>query len=414
MNIWLINPYGPIPGEGWSNYRFTMIGKNLAGTGYKLIWWTANFSHHFKRFRSGGWLDLRVSPNFQIRLVPTSAYYKNIGLGRIKFELLFAWRVYCRAIKESFPECIIGVDPPQIIGFLARRLAKYFGSKLILDVMDLWPEIFALAFPRLLKPITPIVLYPLYVIRRRNYRQADAITSLCNTYLEAAKREAPQCQITMTIFNGIDVIVFRGVNKEQDKLSPTLVQKIGQKESGEVWLVYAGSLGNNYDIETLLQAAADLEQRKSKIKIFIAGEGPLRGHIIDFIFTHQFTNLIFLGKLSHRELIQLYQVCDIGLCAYGPESNVAMPDKAYDYMAAGLPIVNSLRGELENFLMERQIGIQYAAGDAKSLANALEELASDVDKRRKMAENSYKAAMMFDKQTQYTKFIEVLQKVMSQ
>jgi glycosyltransferase involved in cell wall biosynthesis len=414
MNIWLINPYGPIPGEGWREYRFTMIGETLAKYGYQVLWWTANFSHHFKKFRSRGWEDIGINKNFRIRLTPTSGYTSNVSLGRVKFEFLFAWKMYHRALKESPPECIIAVDPPQIIGFLAVRLAKHFESRLIIDVMDLWPELFSIAFPRLLKPLVPIVLYPLYVLRRYNLQQADAITSLCDTYLEVAKRQAPQCQITVTIFNGIDVAGFRGMNREPNKTSAGLMQRIGQKPPGEVWVVYAGSLGNNYDIKTLLQATTYLQQRKSKIKIFIAGEGPLRNHVMDFIAAHRSANLIYLGKLSPGELVQLYQVCDIGLCAYGPGSNVAMPDKAYDYMAAGLPIVNSLRGELERFLRDNHIGIQYKAGDPESLANALEELASDPHKRRAMAENSYKAAMMFDKNVQYSKFIDVLQQVICQ
>jgi len=411
MNIWLINPYGPIPGEGWRDYRFTLVGETLAQHGHRVTWWTANFSHHFKRFRSKDWNDLDVSPNFQIRLVPTSGYRKHIGLGRVRFEILFAWRMYHRAVKESPPGCIIAVEPPQTIGFLAVRIARHFKAWLILDVMDLWPEIFALAFPRLLRPLAPMVLYPLYVLRRHNLRHADAITSLCDTYLEAAKRQAPQCQITVTIFNGIDVAGFRAMNREPDKTSAGLMQRIGQKMSDEVWVVYAGTLGNNYDVKTLLQAAAYLQQRKSKIKIFIAGEGPLRSYAMDFIATHRSANLIYLGKLNPRELIQLYQVCDIGLCAYGPESNVAMPDKAYDYMAAGLPIVSSLRGELENLLRIHQMGIQYQAGDPKSLAKALESLARDEERRKTMARNSHNTAMQFDKHVQYQKFADLVERL---
>jgi glycosyltransferase involved in cell wall biosynthesis len=412
MKIWLINPYGPILNEGWRDYRFAMIGETLAQHGHQVTWWTANFSHHFKCFRSKGWKDIEISPNVQIRLVPTSGYRKHIGLGRVRFEILFAWRMYHRAVKESPPECIIAVEPPQTIGFLAVRLARQFKARLILDVMDLWPEIFTLAFPRLLRPLAPMVLYPLYVLRRHNLRLADAITSLCDTYLEAAKRQAPQCQITVTIFNGIDVAGFRAMNREPDKPPAGLMQRIGQKTSEEVWVVYAGTLGHNYDVKTLLQAAAYLQQGKSKIKIFIAGEGPLRNYVMDFIATYRSTNLLYLGKLNPRELTQLYQVCDIGLCAYGPESNVAMPDKAYDYMAAGLPIVNSLRGELENLLYEYQIGIQYVAGNPNSLADAIEWMAANEEQRRIMARNSYNAAMQFDRHVQYRKFVALVEKLL--
>lgn len=414
MNIWLINPYGPIPGEGWRDYRFTMIGETLAQHGHQVMWWTANFSHHFKRFRSKGWNDLDVSPNFQIRLVPTSGYRKHIGLGRVKFELLFAWRMYRRAMKESSPECIIAADPPQTSGFLSVRLARHFGARLILDVMDLWPEIFVLAFPHLLRPLAPIVLYPLYVLRRHNLRQADAVASSCDTYLEVAKREAPRLQqaLCVTIFNGIDVAAFRAMNRQVGKTSAGLMRKTGEKTSNEVWAVYAGTLGNNYDIETLLQAAVHLEQCTNQVKILIAGVGPLRERVTHFITVHRPTNLVYVGKLNPEELIELYQVCDIGLCAYGVESSVAMPNKAYDYMAVGLPIINSLRGELEKFLHDHQIGIQYRAGDPISLANALELLAKDEAKRQVMARNSYNAAMQFDRRTQYLKYVDLIEEML--
>jgi len=413
MNIWLINPYGPIPGEGWRDYRFTLVGETLAQHGHRVTWWTANFSHHFKRFRSKDWNDLDVSPNFRIRLVPTSGYRKHIGLGRVRFELLFAWRMYQRAVKESSPECIIAVDPPQVIGFLAVRLARHFGTRLILDVMDLWPEIFVLAFPRLLRPLTPIILYPLYILRRHNLRQADVVTSLCDTYLEVAKKEFPDLQggLFVTIFNGIDIAAFRAMKREVDKASLRLMQKTGEKTSDEVWAIYAGTLGNNYDIETLLRAAVHLEQHKSRVKILIAGEGPLRQRVTDFVTAHRPRNLVYLGKLDPEELIEIYQLSDIGLCAYGAESNVAMPDKAYDYMAAGLPIVSSLRGELENLLRIHQMGIQYQAGDPKSLAEALESLARDEERRKTMARNSYNTAMQFDKHVQYQKFADLVERL---
>ena len=102
--------------------------------------------------------------------------------------------------------------------------------------------------------------------------------------------------------------------------------------------------------------ALELEKRDLSIRLWIAGDGPLRMDVTAFIQANHPAQLVYLGKLKPQELAQFYTSCDIGICAYAPGSNVAMPDKAYDYMAAGLPIVNSLRGELENFLRERQMG----------------------------------------------------------
>lgn len=414
MNIWLFNPYGPIPGEGWRDYRFTMLGKTLAERGHHALWWTANFSHNFKHFRSETWKDLPITCGFQIRLVPTTRYSSNVGLGRVRFESIYAWRTYRRALGLAPPGCIVATDPSQIVGYMAVRLAKRSRVPLILDVFDLWPELFELAFPRNLRPLAPLVFSPLYWLRRHNYARADGLTSLCNTYLEVARKGASRSSVvpSLTTFNGIDLAAFRALLPD-DREMARLRSQMG-KEPGDVWAIYTGSLGNNYDIEALLQAGLQLGARATKIKIWILGEGPLRPYVTEFIKAHRLENVAFLGTiLEPRELIKLYRACDIALCPYTAESNVGMPNKAYDYMAAGLPMVNSLRGELESFLRERHIGIQYTAGDPDSLAGALLSLAADRELRELMARNSYDAAALFDSHIQYKNYVDLIERVTS-
>ena len=89
MRIWLINPYGPIPSEAWRTYCFPLIAEVLSAEGHEVTWWTSNFAHHFKKFRSDDWLDVEAWDNFRIRLVPTTGYRKNIGVGRAVRDAVF-------------------------------------------------------------------------------------------------------------------------------------------------------------------------------------------------------------------------------------------------------------------------------------------------------------------------------------
>ncbi len=412
MNIWLFNPYGPIPGENWRDYRFTMLGKALAERGHDVTWWTANFSHHFKKFRSEGWEDRPVSKCFRIRFVPTKSYEKNVSFGRLAYEVIYSRNAFRRALELGPPDCIIGVDPSQIVGYMCVRLARRLGVTLILDIFDQWPELFTLAFPRLLRPLAPAMLSPFYCLRKYNLRSADGVTALCNTYMAMAKSAAPGLDAyqTLTVFNGIDVGAFRAILPDHRERE-ALARERGKKP-GEVWAVYAGTLGNNYDIATLLQAATCLQERNDDgIRIRIAGEGPLRSLVIDYIAKQRLWNLEYMGNLNYGELIHFYGICDIGLSPYSPESNVAMPDKAYDYMAAGLPIINSLKGELEAVLRDDEIGIPYRSGDPKSLADALSFLSANEELRCRMGRNSYDVAMRYDQHAQYGRFADFLDKV---
>ncbi len=181
-----------------------------------------------------------------------------------------------------------------------------------------------------------------------------------------------------------------------------------RKKAGDIWAIFAGSLGPSYDIQTMLMAARELERRGSRVYIIMAGDGPLRQTITDFVASEPRSNIVFLGQLPPDRLAALYNLCDIGLCAYSSRSNVQMPDKIYDYTAAGLVVVNSLKGEVSEVVEENGIGVQYEAEDAQSLANALTGLASHEYIRKKMRERSYALGDQFDQALQYRKAVDVI------
>lgn len=52
MRFGLFNPYGPIPGEPWRPYCFTLLDEALASRGHEAVWWTSTFAHHDKRQRA--------------------------------------------------------------------------------------------------------------------------------------------------------------------------------------------------------------------------------------------------------------------------------------------------------------------------------------------------------------------------
>jgi glycosyltransferase involved in cell wall biosynthesis len=410
MKIWLVNPYGPIPGEGWRDYRFTLLGRTLAAQGHEVIWWTANFAHHFKRYRSNGWKDCVDRSGFTIRLVPTHGYTRNIGLGRVIFELLFAWRVYNHARVEERPDVIVGVDPSQVIGTVSRWMSVYHHSKFVLDVFDLWPELFTLALPSEFHAFSRSFFAPLYAMRRVNYRAADGLCALCETYLEVARRDSGKLEVPSGVFfNGIDVLSFRSgliTDVEKRELERHYGKAIPMRLA-----VYAGSLGPNYDIPTLLEASKLLSKRKIPVRILVAGSGPLEPSVREFVARNGSGSLYFLGKLDPSDLVKLYSVCDIGICAYGQLSNVAMPDKFYDYSAAGLAVVNSLRGELDRLLIRENAGLSYRAGDAGSLADALETLVNDPALLEQFRTNAARIAEAFDAKVQYARMAEFVESV---
>jgi glycosyltransferase involved in cell wall biosynthesis len=407
MKIWLINPYGPIPSEAWRTYCFPLLAEVLTNEGHEVIWWTSNFAHHFKKFRSEGWADIEVSKGFRIRLVPTTGYHQNIGIGRVFRDAQFALRTYLRGRSEPRPDLIIYSESPLTFGYAGQRLADHHGCPAIYHQMDLWPELIVESAPTGLRSVLKAALWPVYAIRKRTYCRLSAATALAKPYLEAVFDVAPvmRDKPCAVVYNGIDVEAFRRKMEARDGPS----SRFPKKKSGEVWAVFAGSLGPSYDIGVMCDVAGSLAAMGSNIFIVIAGDGPLRTLVKS---TEQGklgpANLIYAGQLSPEELTALYSRCDIGLCAYSASSNVEMPDKIYDYTAAGLPVLVSLRGEVANIVATENIGFSYEAGSAVDLLSKLLEISSDSEAMHLMSKASSRIGMQFDKNVQYKRFVDVV------
>jgi glycosyltransferase involved in cell wall biosynthesis len=88
-----------------------------------------------------------------------------------------------------------------------------------------------------------------------------------------------------------------------------------------------------------------------------------------------------------------------------------MPDKIYDYTAAGLPVLVSLRGEVADIVSSNNIGLTYSGGSAEDLLRKLLAITADADTLNAMSESSCELGMRFDKQVQYRKFMDVIRQV---
>ena len=396
LTIWLFNPYGPLPDEGWRDYSYVTIGSVLAAAGHDVIWWTSNFSHHFKKFRSKGWEDRRLESGLVVRLVPTTGYSRNVSLGRFFRDAVYGWRAYRRGRRLPRPDVILTSDPAMNFGYAGPRLAKHHGATLIYDQMDLWPELLVQSLPSRVRTLANALLWPVYRSRARTFATLDGAMALAQPYLQSVTRDIPADRSVpnLVIYNGIDVPTFRAAMEAS--LPPTLAAAIDRRG---VKAIFAGSLGPSYDVGPMIAAARLLHERGAPVTIYIAGDGPERPAVQAAAAEQD--NLVYLGTLPPAILPAVYARCDIGLSCYSQRSNVEMCDKFYDYTAAGLAIVNSLQGEVRDWIEGRHLGVQYVPGDAASLANRLLEVSADPAGLAAMRARSWDAGVVFDRTVQH-------------
>ena len=387
--IWLIYPYGEIIGEKFMEVRYIRFGRMLANHGYKVIFWTANFSHAFKKRRCCGWKTINVLPNFDIKLVPSASYKRNISFGRVLFELS-----YSVSLAKAFRKC----DKPDLILTSGTGLLTSFypvwpyvknqDIPVIYDIMDV--HMFNSYVEKNFKFLTPLAKVLTSVIEYREkpfYHHVSAVCGLGRNQLEIAMKRVDKPVPSCLVYNSVVIDDFREMMKKPCPIP------LPEKEPGWIWCVYAGSLGPSYDIPSILKCAELSKRNHDKIRYIIAGAGAYEANIKESTLTND--RIVFLGSLKPEVLPSLYARCDIGLCSYAAFSTVDMPDKFYDYIAAGLAVVNSLQGEIKEYVTNGGTGLQYASENAQSLYECLQKM-SDGDSLKDYQQRSYELSKKFD------------------
>jgi len=420
LSIWLVNPFDDIPGEGLVALRYWSLARVLAGRGHDVTWWSATWSHRRKAIRTAP-LGIREDEGFAMRLVAVRPYERNISLARLashrdfgrNFERLATEGVAAGQLER--PDMILASMPPLDSPEVATRLARRLDAALVIDVQDLWPEAIerVLPGPAFLRKIAA----PLLLGRMRRQRQealaaADGVSTTTHTYLDAIRSEIPAETPTHVCYLG-------SYPQEFPAFSTVLnaVPLLGDEAAAvPLQCVYAGSLEVGQDLETLLAAARLLSARGVVATLHVAGTGTLEPLVRRAAESQQGSCLIEPhGLLGRHDYVKLLASCEVGLVLVKPESLVALPNKACDYAAAGLALVNSLPGELQTLLDARGAGVAYRAGDPTSLAAVIATLAADRGRVKLMrAAARQLAAAEFDRERIYPLFADWLETIPAQ
>jgi len=350
MTVWIENPFDNLPAEGFRPQRYWLMAEAFAKAGHDVTLWTSDFSHAKKAPR----ILSKVEAPFRLKLIKTPPYSGNVSFKRIASHRAYAanWLADARAeAKESGkPDIIIISMPPLSTADAALAMKKEFGAKIVVDVMDAWPETFERIFPAPLKFLSAIALLPLRRAAKRAYRGADLVTGVCDAYGDIAR--ANGAREYARFYHGIDTSKARGANTQRPPLS----------------FVYAGNFGRGYDLSAAIKAI--LENENATLDIAGAGEREAEWRALA---AHS-PRIRFHGYLSGDELDKLLDSASIGVIPLSDNTFVGLPYKLGDYAAHNLRMVTSLRGECAAILEKHSAGAVYDAKDANSFMAAAKKV----------------------------------------
>ncbi len=305
--------------------------------------------------------------------IPLAYSNYNSLVSRSRLFLRFAMRSIWIALTEKY-DLLFATTTPLTAGLPGIVMKCFRRKPFVFEVRDLWPEL-----PKAMGVVTnPVVLAGLTLLEWLSYRTADACVGLSPGIVEGIRRRSrPALPIAM-IPNGCDLELFQP--GDRNKLALVGI------EPGDCVAVFTGAHGQANGLEAVLDASAELKRRgRTDIKFVFIGDGKLKPVLQARVAKEGLEECRFFDPMPKRQLNAVVSCCDVGLMIladvpafyYGTS-----PNKFFDYLASGLPVLNNYPGWLAGLIREHRCGVAVAPRDPKAFADAMEFLADHPEERK--------------------------------
>jgi len=294
-------------------------------------------------------------------------------LWRIASFLTFMVSSFLASLWIRNVDVVWGTSPPMFQALTAWAVSKLRRRPFLLEIRDLWPEVAVEMGVLKSRPL----IWLARQMERFLYGQARRI--LVNVpfqeYLQT--RGVPPSQICF-IPNGVDAAMFAVQSQRQQ------VRRTWGLDDKFV-VVYAGALGMANDIDTLLDAAAQLQQR-TNVHFLLVGDGKERPRLEAIVRQRRLDNVTFAGAQSKSDMPQILAAADACVATLKdiPLFRISYPNKIFDYMAAGRPIVLAIEGVIKDVIETAGAGIPVPPGRSTAIADAILQLHGEPEYSRRL------------------------------
>lgn len=297
-------------------------------------------------------------------------------------------------------DVIWGTSPPIFQGVTAWALARLKGVKFLFEVRDLWPQ-FAIAVGVLKNPI--LIKFSEW-LERFLYAHSDHMIVNSPGFVESvASRGAKRVEL---IPNGADPSMF---DPNDDGIDFRKLYKLENK----FVVMYAGAHGMSNDLHLILESASLLADN-SFIQFILVGDGKEKLMLQAQAKSLKLKNVLFLPSVSKTKMPATLAGADVCVAILKPleEYKTTYPNKVFDYMAAGKPVVLAIDGVIRAVVEAAQCGLFAKPGDAKELTNAIVRISQNQENARAMGLRGREyLELHFSRKTISEKLLVLLEKI---
>ncbi len=323
-----------------------------------------------------------------IHVVPINAAYNNPleGTGMGGYRRMAGFMSFAKLAEQvgrrlTLPDVVFATHTPLTIGLPGMKLARHFGVPFVFEVRDLWPE----ALINIGALTNPLAIWWMRRLERRLYGAADRIVALSPGMKAGIVRTGTPGDKVTVIPNGCDLGLFR---PDIDGRAERARLGLGDRFVA----LYFGAMGRANGLGYVLDAAKILQDRGDKrVVIVLHGDGGEKPQLADRARTEDLQNVVFSQLVPDKaQVAQIVAAANVCMTIYSSTLRETgwSPNKMFDAMAAGRPILINVPGWLRETVEGNGCGLFIDPQRPEALADRLGELAASPEKCAEMGQKS--------------------------
>lgn len=278
---------------------------------------------------------------------------------------IWVWQFLSLAWRRKF-DVIHAINITMLpLGYLAAKLLRV---PIVYDMYENYPA--ALQSWKLRGWFNRTFRNPAFAERLDRFfmRRVDHVFVVVEESAERARALGAREERLSVVYNTTDV---------QALLAQPLDENIVQKYHGHFTIVYTGNVSAERGLKTIVAAMSGLRYKIPNVKLVIAGGGPSEQAIRDFVKARALEDFVEITGWVDDKLFPSY-IHAANVCIVPHPANAfidtTLPNKLFDYMALGKPVIVSDAKPLARIVRECDCGTVFASNDAESFITAVEHV----------------------------------------
>lgn len=413
MKIWLskVSAGDPLERDEQREDRASAISDYLVSQGHDTTLFCSAFDHHAKRrIYQKTTIKWRQENERIVYVHAKTIYEKNKSLKRMVHNRQLANELR-KIINEvsmfERPDVIFSAYPTPEWCKVFEEYGNLKGVPVVIDAIDLWPDAFLRIFPKPLRPLFSIALFPLKRQAEKIFKDAVAISAMAEPVMEwalnYARRKKKSIDRVIFIAAKKPIIEERTLEKQQHEW-----RKYGVSQDTWNICVFSG-LNSVLDIDTVIEAVKEVHERYPHIRYVQGGVGIRKDEIETKVKDMDY--IVFPGWLDNNQMVSLMSICKVGMVPYINDIDMrhAFGNKVGQYLSMGLPIIESPDGGLKDYVTKNQCGIFYHDKHSGELTRVLVDL---IEHQGKIEELSRNANCAYERDFEHEKVMRIVEQML--